>query len=67
MNPETGKIYRTAAEVEAARQRGEPLVELTPSFDARNDEFGETRRGRNLFPKTFNASSRRNRRKPVKK
>lgn len=30
MNTDTGRIYRTAEEIEAARKRGEPLVEVSP-------------------------------------
>lgn len=29
MNTDTGRIYRGEAEIEAARQRGEPLVEVS--------------------------------------
>lgn len=32
MNIETGTVYETAPACAAARQRGEPLVELTPAL-----------------------------------
>lgn len=32
MNPETGRIYEGADEIEAARERDEPLIELSPSI-----------------------------------
>ena len=34
MNTQTGQIYRTLAEVEAARLRGEPLVPLSRNMEA---------------------------------
>ena len=30
MNTETGKIYKTVSEIEAAKKRGETLIELSP-------------------------------------
>lgn len=29
MNPESGRIYRTTEEIEAARSRGEPIVQVS--------------------------------------
>ena len=61
MNPETGRIYRTPEEIEAARKRGEPLVGITPSFNRHNNEFRDAMKGSRL-----NLRSKRNR-KPVKR
>ena len=61
MNPETGRIYRTPEEIKAARKRGEPLVDITPSFDRHNNEFREAMKGNRA-----SLRSKRNR-KPVKR
>ncbi len=41
MNTETGKIYKTAEEIEAARKRGEPLVPIS-DYVAEVMEAGHT-------------------------
>jgi hypothetical protein len=55
MNTETGQIYHGEAEIQAARERGEPLVYLSEEeaksalygmnrYDRRRARFGSTRR-----------------------
>jgi len=41
MDPKSGRIYRTPEEIEAARARGEELVEITEEQAAIAEEIGE--------------------------
>lgn len=64
MNPDTGEIYRTAAEVAAARARGEPLVRVSSDV-ADMVEAGRAlsaKRRRRLASKQARRSRKRNRR-----
>ena len=48
MNTDTGRIYRTAEEIEAAKKRGEPLVEIATTvadmMEAKRDQIARASR-----------------------